>query len=93
MTVLGQLQNAELCGRRSQRRRDASSDAQIFCRFLAAVGDDVVADLGALGERAEASVLNGRDVYEHVLAAAIRLDEAVALGGVKPFHWACSHVD
>jgi hypothetical protein len=30
-------------------------------------------------------------VHEDILAAALRLDEAVAFGRVEPFHSACSH--
>src|SRR5262249_16291532 len=36
--------------------------------------------------------LHRRDVNEHVLAAALRLDKAVALGGIKPFHGTCRHL-
>ena len=34
---------------------------------------------------------NGRDVYEHVLAAVSGLNEAEALGGVEPFDSTGSH--
>jgi hypothetical protein len=33
-----------------------------------------------------AAALHRRDVNEDVLATALRLDEAVTLGGVEPFH-------
>src|SRR5208282_5931193 len=42
------------------------------------------ADLLAFVERADAGVLHGGDVDEHVLAAVFGLNEAVALLGVEP---------
>src|SRR5258706_10752177 len=66
--------------------------AQVRGGFLAALADDVVADLLALAERAHAGALDRGDMDEDVLAAAGRLDEAKALGGVEEFHDACSHL-
>src|SRR3569623_523990 len=65
--------------------------AKIIGRRLArtAIGNDFVADLLAFAQRAEASAFNGADVDEHVIATINRLNEAVALGRVKPLH--CSH--
>src|ERR1041385_4925890 len=45
----------------------------------------------AVVQRTQAGALDRRDVHEDVLAAVIRLDEAVALGGVEPFDSAGSH--
>src|SRR5262249_34056571 len=51
------------------------------------------ADTVALVERANVRLLERRCVHEHVLAAAFRLDEPVALGGVKELHGTCdAHV-
>ena len=42
---------------------------------------------------AQAGGFDSRDVDEDVLAAVLRLDEAVALGGVEPFDSAGSHFE
>src|SRR5690606_13771013 len=52
---------------------------------------DFVGNLLVFVEAAQAGLFNGGDVHEHVLAAVVGLDEAVALGGVEPFHGAGSH--
>jgi hypothetical protein len=59
--------------------------------FFAAIGDDFVLDLRALIHRAQTRLLNGGDVQEHVLAAAVRLDEAITLGRVEPLNSTSSH--
>src|SRR5690606_21653739 len=53
-----------------------------------AVRLDVEGDLLAVDEGAHARRLDGGDVDEHVLRAAVRRDEAEALGGVEEFHGA-----
>src|SRR5690606_20974220 len=66
---------------------------QLTSRFLAraTVALDFVGNLLVFVQAAQAGLLDGRDVDEDVLAAVIRLDEAVALGGVEPFYSAGSH--
>ena len=49
-------------------------------------------DLLAFVEAAEASGFDGAHVYEHVIAAVVRLDKAVALGAVEPLHGSSRHV-
>src|ERR1700752_5333920 len=73
--------------------KQSGGGAQVVGRRLAgtAIGHDLVGDLLALTQRTKASALDSRDVHEHILAAVIRLDEAVALGGVKPFHGSHAH--
>jgi hypothetical protein len=44
-----------------------------------------------LGEITHASLLDGGDVYEHILAAVFRLDETKALLGIEPLHCSGSH--
>jgi hypothetical protein len=73
-------------------RRMLLSDLQILRRFLALVGNNIVFDVCALIKRTQSSALNSRDMHEHVLATALRLDEPIAFGWVEPFHSACSHV-
>src|SRR6202035_1798781 len=67
--------------------------AQIVGRRLAraAIGYDFVADLLAFTQRAKAGTLNRADVHEHVVATIIRLNEAEALGCVKPLHGSHAH--
>jgi hypothetical protein len=43
------------------------------------------------GKAAQTRTLNGADVNEHILAAIIRLDEAIALCAVAKLHCACGH--
>jgi hypothetical protein len=65
---------------------------QIFRRFLAAVRDDIERHLGAIRQTVQAGLLDGRNMDENVLAAAIRRDEAITLLAVKPFHCSTRHV-
>src|SRR5690606_27332943 len=66
---------------------------QLTSRFLAraTVALDFVGNLLVFVQAAQAGLLDSRDVDEDVLAAVIRLDEAVTLGGVEPFYSAGSH--
>jgi hypothetical protein len=59
---------------------------------LAALGDQLIADLLRLVEGRQTSALDGADVNEHVLRAVIRLDEAEALLGIEPLNFACRHI-
>src|SRR3954462_8174906 len=59
-------------------------------RSLGALGD-LVLHLLTFREAAESLHLDGGVVDEHVLAAAIRRDEAVALRVVEPLHGTCRH--
>src|ERR1043166_7475735 len=74
-------------------RKSLVGGAEIVGRRLAraAVRHDLVGDLLAFTQRTEAGALNGRDVHEHIVAAVIRLDEAIALGCVKPLHGSHAH--
>jgi len=64
---------------------------EILGRFLAAICDNLIFDLRTLIERAQPRALNGGDVHEHVPAAALRLNEAITLGRIEPFHSTCCH--
>src|SRR5689334_23043354 len=68
-----------------------SVDLQVLGRLAAAVGHDLVRDDLALIERAQTGALHGGDVDEDVLAAALGLDESIALGRVEPLHGTFSH--
>src|ERR1700712_778034 len=67
--------------------------AQIVGRRLArtTIGHDFVADLLAFTQCSKAGALYGADVHEHVVATVIRLNEAEALGRVKPLHGSHAH--
>ena len=76
-----------------EQRGDARgrlAELQITGRRLAAAAvlDDVVLHGLSLVERVDAGLFDGADMDEDVLAAVIRLDEAVALLGVEPFDFA-----
>ena len=64
---------------------------EVFGRFFAAVRHDFIFNLLAFVEIAQSGALDSRDVNEHILAAALRLDKAVTFGRVEPLHSACSH--
>jgi len=48
--------------------------------------DNIDNDGLAFAESGDARSIQGRDMNEHILPAAIPSDEAVALVGVEPFH-------
>jgi hypothetical protein len=69
-----------------------SLNPEIFRALFALVRDDVVRDLGAFAQ-VEASLLDRRDMDEHVPpAAAVRRDEPVTLGRIKPLYSPAWHV-
>src|SRR5882757_10058773 len=69
-----------------------SPDSQIFRGRFASVAHFFIAHLGALIKGAEARLLNGRDMHEDILAAAVRLNKPIALCRVEPLHCAYRHV-
>jgi hypothetical protein len=66
-------------------------ELQIGRCFLAALHHHIVADLLPIIEPGQPGSLHGRDVYEHILAAALRLDEAETLGCIEPLNRTDSH--
>src|SRR5690606_36713680 len=96
------LIGTELEGQNEKRRRKpaafwssalgADSGELDLAGLLAATAAVVLeheTDPVALVEGADACALEGGGVYEHVIAALLRLDEAEALGRVEEFHGAC----
>src|SRR4029079_12012114 len=75
------------------RKNPLAGGAQIIGRRLArtAIRHDLVADLLTFTQRAKSGALYGADVHEHVVATVIRLNEAKALGCVKPLHGSHAH--
>src|SRR5262245_39482761 len=88
------MQKAEaFASARCKRNSVASSDhLEMAGARLAALGDQIIADLLRFVERRQTSALDGADMDEHVLRAIIRLDEAEALLGIEPFDFACRHM-
>jgi len=79
---------------RGQRKADTDlSSLKIASRHFAGlvVALQIVAKLLAFDDFAHSGALDGRDVNERVSAAVVRLDEAEALGGIKPFNCAGDH--
>src|SRR5690242_11103741 len=70
---------------------ERSADLKVFGRFLAAIAHNFILDDLTLIKRAQACPLDGRNVNEHILAAALRLNESVAFGWVEPLHGSSSH--
>src|SRR5215510_296876 len=68
-------------------------DFDVLCRRFATVADDFELDLLTLIECGESGTFHRRDMNEHVLSASMRLDEAVAFGGVEPLYISCRHLD
>jgi len=83
---------AEVCPK-GKTGDPTSLHPEIFRRFPALVRDNVERDLCALAQVTQPSLLDGRDVNEHVLAAtAVRLDEPVTLRRIEPLHCSARHV-
>jgi hypothetical protein len=59
---------------------------------LTTVGYDVEADALPFGQCAEAGLLDGTDVYEHILAPGFRLNKPIPLSGVEKFDSSDSHL-
>ena len=74
-------------------RQNSVGCAQIVGRRFAgtAIGDDFVADLLAFTQGSKAGPFDSADVHEHVVAAVIRLDKAIAFGSVKPLYGPHAH--
>jgi hypothetical protein len=65
---------------------------QVLCRSFALVRHLFVFDNLPLIEAAEAGALYRRDMNEDVFAAALRLDESIALRRIEPLYGTCRHL-
>src|SRR5215211_4270934 len=67
--------------------------SEVGCGLLAAtpVSLNVIGDLLTFREAAHPGPFDGADVHEHILAALIGLNEAVALCFVEPLHGTGRH--
>ena len=61
-----------------------STDLQIYSRLLTAVALNLVLNGLSFVERRQSGTFDGTDVYEHIFAAALRLNEPIAFGRVEP---------
>jgi len=79
---------------RSQGKADTNlCSLEIAGRHLArlVVALQIVADLLTFDDFTHSGAFDGRDVNEGVSATIVRLNEAEALGGIKPFNCASGH--
>jgi len=65
---------------------ETSDFSQIAGRGFAAVLLDIEAQLLALAQGAQTRTIDSGDVNKHIFGAVFRLDEAIALLGIEPFH-------
>src|ERR1700730_14111993 len=74
-------------------RYGCSACLKVFGRFLAVLraAHDFERDFLTLVQRVETRAFDGADMDEHVLAAVIRLNEAVAFLRIKPLYGALAH--
>jgi len=59
--------------------------------ILAAFFHDVEGHALTLGQSVQAGALHRAYVYKYILAATLRLDKAVALGGIEKFNGSSRH--
>jgi hypothetical protein len=76
----------------NRRPRKTLTNPKISGRLLAAVRNYFIAYLGALIETAQPGSLDGRNMYKHILAAAVGLNKSIAFGRVEPLNRAYCHV-
>src|SRR5262249_14063631 len=60
-------------------------------RRFSAVAYDLELDLLTFIERGQTRPLHSRNVHKHILPAALRLDESIAFGRIKPLHSPSRH--
>src|SRR6266699_905268 len=70
---------------------DPLFDLEIYSRLLTTVARNLVLNGLSFVERRQSGTFDGTDVYEHIFAAALRLNEPIALRRIEPFHGAGSH--
>src|SRR5262245_21471222 len=82
---------SEICAIARGRSTGLSTCFEVLRRFLSTVADQFILHCLSLVEGAQPGSLHGRNVNKHVLAAALRLNESIALGRVEPLHSSGSH--
>src|SRR6185369_13077909 len=76
----------------TSQMRDGLGRLQVTGSALAALGDHVISDLLAFVQGIQTGALHGGNVHEDVLAAVVRLNEAIALLGVEKLNSTAGHV-
>jgi hypothetical protein len=66
-------------------------DLEIFRRRFSAVAYNFELDLLAFIECRQTSLLHSRNMHKHILPTALRLDESIAFGRIKPLHSPARH--
>src|SRR5476649_916278 len=69
-------------------RATRSLNLEVLCGCLSAILDEFELNGLTFVQRAKSGALNRRDVHEHILAAFLRLDEAIALRRIEPLYGA-----
>src|ERR1700761_3522888 len=75
----------------TRHENESLGDLQVFRGRLAAIFHEVILHDLIFIEGRESGALDGGDMDEHILIAAVRLDEPIALGRVEPFDGTLRH--
>jgi len=67
------------------------TDLQIVRRFLTAITNNLIFDCLTFIERMKAGTFHGGDIHEYISAAALALNESIALRKVEPIDNTFSH--
>src|SRR5262245_57930765 len=76
---------------RTMKRRLFLFDLEIYRRFLTAAALNLILNGLSLVERHQSGTFDGANVYEHIFATVLRLNESIALSWIEPLHSAGSH--
>jgi hypothetical protein len=71
--------------RLTRAKAKSALNPEILCRRFTPIRGFLVFDRLPLIERAKACPLDCRNMYEHIFAATLRLNESITLGRIKPF--------
>ena len=61
-------------------------DLEIYRRFLTAIALNLILNGLSFVERHQTGTFDGANVYKHIFAAALRLNESIALSWIEPLH-------
>src|SRR5262245_14393067 len=66
-------------------------DLEVYSGLLTAAALNLILNGLSFVERRQSGTFDGADMYEHIFAAALRLNESITLGWIEPLHSAGSH--
>src|SRR5262245_17854402 len=66
-------------------------DLEVYSGLLTAAALNLILNSLSFVERHQSGTFDGANVYEHIFAAALRLNESITLGWIEPLHSAGSH--